>query len=31
MLKEMKSQEIKDKKLIEDLAWIAKSSELKKQ
>ena len=27
----MKQQEIKEKKLIEDLQWIAKSSEMKKQ
>jgi len=31
MLKEMKSQEIKEKKLIDDLQRIAKSSEIKKQ
>jgi len=26
----MKQQEIKEKKLVEDLEWIAKSSEIKK-
>lgn len=29
--KEMKALEIKEKKLFDDLAWIAKSSEMKKQ